>query len=451
MSSSQTPAGVEPIFGMLPENWTYSTLGQLVDLGSASLQTGPFGTNLLASEYKREGIPVIAVKNIGVNAINIDDDTPRVDEKTFRRLETYRIAEGDILFGRKGAVDRRAYVNISQSGCLQGSDCIRLRLDARSFDPKYVSYVLGTPQYLAWITQNAGGTTMPSLNQTILRRVPLPLPPLPIQREIAHILGTLDDKIDLNRKMNATLEAMARALFKSWFVDFDPVRAKAEGRDPAGMDAETAALFPDGFEDSPLGDIPRGWRVGTLGEVSEKPQYGYTASASDSPIGPKFLRITDINKAPWIDWQNVPYCEIATLEMEKYRLRFGDIVIARMADPGHGALVEEDVEAVFASYLIRFRPRRTEYARYLQYWLRSSHYWYIVDGFKTGTTRASLNAQVLSGFSLLVPDVRVAKAFDLAVGELRNKIVANNSESRTLAELRDALLPRLMRGELVGV
>ena len=91
----------------------------------------------------------------------------------------------------------------------------------------------------------------------------MPLPPLPEQRAIAHILGSLDDKIELNRRMNETLEAIARALFKSWFVDFDPVRAKAEGRQPAGMDAATAALFPDSFEQSEMGEMPRGWRVGT--------------------------------------------------------------------------------------------------------------------------------------------------------------------------------------------
>ena len=119
-----------------------------------------------------------------------------------------------------------------------------------------------------------------------------------------------------------------------------------------------------------------------------------------------------------------------------------------MADPGHGALIEEDVEAVFASYLIRFRPHDNAFSRYLQYWLRSINYWQDVHGIKTGTTRSSLNAQVLSGFELLIPSNSVAFAFSQVVSSLLDQIVANNREARTLAETRDSLLPKLIRGEV---
>ena len=115
-----------------------------------------------------------------------------------------------------------------------------------------------------------------------------------------------------------------------------------------------------------------------MGDLTARPQYGYTQSAKDEPIGPKFLRITDINKKSWIEWETVPHCEITEPDFEKYRLHKGDILIARMADPGHGCMIEEDVHAVFASYLIRFRPLRDSYARFLQYWLRSDAYWVLV-------------------------------------------------------------------------
>ncbi len=195
------------------------------------------------------------------------------------------------------------------------------------------------------------------------------IPPLTEQRTIAHILGTLDDKIELNRRMNETLEAMARALFKSWFVDFDPVHAKMEdrwrsGESLPGLPAVLYDFCPSQFVDSELGEIPEGWEVKTLGEICYKPQYGYTASANNTPIGPKFLRITDINKKAWIEWESVPYCEITKDDFEKYRLHKGDILIARMADPGHGCMIEGDREAVFASYLIRFRPLHERYTRF---------------------------------------------------------------------------------------
>jgi len=281
------------------------------------------------------------------------------------------------------------------------------------------------------------------------RRKWILVPPLPDQRAIAHILGTLDDKIELNRRMNQTLEAIAQAIFKSWFVDFDPVidNALTAGKPIPEEFAERAArraqlthggsylpesirrLFPDEFQDSELGLIPKGWRVGIFGELSYKPQYGYTASAQTEPIGPKFLRITDINKRSWITWESVPYCEISDVDYEKYRLRKGDILIARMADPGHGVMIEEDREAVFASYLIQFRPFDERYDRYLQYWLRSDRYWNLVRARGAGTTRVSLNARVISAFQLLVPPPLIAEAFHDKVGMLREHVVANVAES----------------------
>jgi Type I restriction modification DNA specificity domain. len=161
------------------------------------------------------------------------------------------------------------------------------------------------------------------------------------------------------------------------------------------LNQEILDIFPDSFVESELGKIPRGWRVGTLGGVSMKVQYGFTAPAQEAAVGPRFLRIKDINKSAWIDWMTVPYCEIEPKTQEKYQLQPGDIVIARMADPGHAALIEESVDAVFASYLIRFRPLNATYDRYLQYWLRSDIYWSLVRSRQTGSTRANLNAKVL--------------------------------------------------------
>jgi len=317
--------------------------------------------------------------------------------------------------------------------------------DFKGNDPHYIYYLLKTLDF----TAHNDKTSVPGLNRNHLHTIRVKFTfDVAEQRAIAHILGSLDDKIELNRRMNATLEESARALFKSWFVDFDPVRAKMEGRQPEGIDAETAALFPDRLVESTLGLIPEGWGVQTLGEISEKPQYGFTASASNEPVGPKFLRIMDINKSPWIQWETVPYCHITDHEFPKYALKKGDVVIARMADPGHGALIEQEIDAVFASYLIRFRPRIPAYVRYVQYWLRSAQYWQIVDGLKTGTTRSSLNAQVLNSFRLLVPPEVIALCFAQFVNNFRDQIVENNSQSYSLAATRDALLPQLLSGEV---
>jgi type I restriction enzyme, S subunit len=186
-------SAVEPIYGQLPNHWELLSVGDLVKRGQADLQTGPFGTMLHAL-----GTPVVAVKHIGENRLLYTNDLPRIDEETRQRLSRYELQIGDILFGRKGAVERRAIVTTQEEGWLQGSDCIRLRLIGTGISPIYISYVFGSSVYRNWITRNAQGATMPSLNQEIIGRIPVPLPPLPEQKAIAHILGTLDDKIELN-------------------------------------------------------------------------------------------------------------------------------------------------------------------------------------------------------------------------------------------------------------
>ncbi len=403
----------------------------------------------------------------------------------------------------------------------------------------------GVRQYC--ISQMTGSSGRQRVPTSALSHHEVTIPPLKEQQAIACILGALDDKIELNRRMNRTLEEMARAIFKSWFVDFDPVhwnsarrlaniprsepgkwfiyaieceggshyigftddlhrrfdehcrgcgadwtkahppvrlaywepvdsQAEAVAREqklksgsgrewlkaeiarnwtprrplPAGRQVkpEIAALFPDSFEPSELGEIPKGWSIGTIGELCEKPQYGFTASAREEPIGFKFLRIKDINKLAWINWSTVPFCEIEPSDLEKYRLHIGDILIARMADPGHSAIIEEQVEAVFASYLIRFRLKDNAYTRYTQYWLRSKEYWDLVTSRGAGTTRASLNAHVLSSFQLIVPPKPIASAFGVITNGLRDKILLAVNESVALAALRDTLLPKLISGEL---
>ena len=252
---------------------------------------------------------------------------------------------GTIIIGRVGSYC--GSVHFSDSSCWVTDNAIRAKA-VNGNDARFLFYILHTLRLNDFQT----GSGQPLLNQTILSQIPATIPTPSEQRRIAHILGTLDDKIELNRQINETLETTARAIFKSWFVDFDPVKAKIEGRKPSCMDTETAALFPSAFQDSLLGQIPQEWSVRTLGDLSHQPQYGYTASANNKIVGPKFLRITDINKKAWIDWSSVPYCEIMEKDFDKYRLHKGDVLIARMADPGHGVLIEEDQEAVFASYTI---------------------------------------------------------------------------------------------------
>lgn len=322
-----------------------------------------------------------------------------------------------------------------------------IRVDSRRADAGYVLGFLTHPTVKSYIESfNAGGSRR-AITKGHIESFRLPLPPLAHQRAIAHMLGTLDDKIELNRKMNQTLEAMARALFKSWFVDFDPVRAKAESRD-TGLPKHIADLFPDSFEDSELGEIPKGWRVCFIRDLTRNVQYGFTHSASSDPIGPRFLRITDIQGGK-VDWPTVPFCEVTPQEHERYRLKPGDVLVARTgASTGENIYLSYAPDAVFASYLVRFQFSDTANARLVGAFMRTQSYFEYVTGGIGGSAQPNASAQVLAGARLVVPTPSIARVFFDLVMPLDLSVVANTHESRTLTDLRDTLLPKLISGEL---
>lgn len=176
----------------------------------------------------------------------------------------------DIVFSRRGDVTKNALIREHEVGWFCGTGCLKVRLGVeRIANPKFISHCLRLPDTKDWLVRHAVGATMPNLNTGILSDVPINLPPISVQREIAAILGSLDDRITLLRETNTTLEAIAQALFKSWFVDFDPVHAKMQGRPPDGMIDATAALFPDSFEETELGAVPKGWKWKPLNDAYE--------------------------------------------------------------------------------------------------------------------------------------------------------------------------------------
>jgi type I restriction enzyme S subunit len=316
--------------------------------------------------------------------------------------------------------------------------------DFKGNDPRFVSYFLRSVDFLAYSDKAA----VPGLNRNHLHQALVSYPTdIAEQHAIANILGTLDDKIDLNRRMNETLEAMARRIFKSWFLDFDPVRAKAEGRDP-GLPKHMIDLFPDRFEDSELGEIPGGWHVSTIRELTSRIQYGLTRSAAVEPVGPKFLRITDIQGGR-VDWGKVPYCNVSPEEYDRYRLKPGDILVARTgASTGENIYLPVVRDAIFASYLVRFQFDNPVIARLIGAFMRTPPYFDFVEGSIGGSAQPNASAQVLAGAKFVVPTRDIACRLSELVGPLDRRIVANNEESRTLEALRDTLLPKLISGEL---
>ncbi len=271
--------------------------------------------------------------------------------------------------------------------------------------------------------------------------------PMPTQKTISGLLNSLDDKIDLNHQMNETLEAMARAIFKDWFVDFGPTRAKSEGRPPY-LSPDLWALFPNSLEPSDLGMIPKAWRSLRVRELTSNIQYGLTQSAAVQNIGPQFLRITDIQGGR-VDWSKVPFCKVTPEEHDRYRLKSGDVLVARTgASTGENIFLSVVPDAVFASYLVRFQFADINIARLVGSFMRSEAYFDYVAGCIGGSAQPNASAQVLAGAQLVYPTAEIAREFTRLLAPFDRQIAANNASNITLAATRDLLLPKLMAGEI---
>ena len=292
---------------------------------------------------------------------------------------------------------------------------------------RFIGHVVESSIYKEFVKRSAGGAAQPNANAKVLGSFPFRLPDRASQNRVVSLVQPLDDLIENNRQRIALLEKMAWATYREWFVLF---RYPGHENDNLGY--------------STIGPIPMGWKAMTLGEVA-KTQYGYTDSATQSPEGPKFLRVMDINKRPYVSWADVPHCSPDA--SGTFRLAKGDVVIARMADPGKVGIVERDLDAVFASYLVRVRPvARWLQAYYLYFVLSAPQYQEFVLGASTGTTRKSISAKVMEAGPIVKPADAIVAAFVDAVAPLRESITALVQQNESLERARDLLLPKLVSG-----
>ena len=341
---------------------------------------------------------------------------------------------GDILItGRVGTLGK---LICSSGPCWPSDNALVIQPKDSDTDGRFLRYAL-----LQVIDQAAGmnrGAANPLITQSDLGRLETVLPPLPEQRAIAQILGTLDDKIEVNRRMNGTLEGMARALFQSWFVDFDPVRAKAEGRDP-GLPKNIAELFPDGFEDSELGEIPRGWGVGRLSDI---------LSESNERIG-------DINAPEYsstnsgLQLRSERFQKTLAASSAKNKLiRKGFLVFGLSRQVLNFGLMRDEIGSVSSAYKV-FRVREEVlHADLLERLMRLQANRFYMAVAASSREGQSISAEGLGLLRLVLPPRNVQQAFYSFDDGFGARDRAIELESRTLAALRDALLPKLISGEL---
>ena len=324
-------------------------------------------------------------------------------------------------------------------------------IDFHGNDERFAYYFLKLFDFRAYNS----GSAQPSLNRNFIHPVPVDVPPLPEQRAIAHILGTLDDKIELNRRLNQTLEATARAVFQSWFVDFDPVHAKAEGRDP-GLAKQLADLCPDSFEDSDLGAIPTGWRVLPLAECADAARgLSYKGSAlSDS--GLPMHNLNSIYEGGGYKHEGIKHYKGDY--SPHHLVRAGDLIVAN-TEQGHNRLLigyaaivpaRFDGESLFSHHIYRVRPRSSSGLTpdYLCHLLNTRVMHDTVSGYANGTTVNMLPIDGLQSPLVVVPPSVIVRGFDGLAEAARKRHGEMMDASRTLSTLRDTLLPKLISGEL---
>ena len=313
-------------------------------------------------------------------------------------------------------------------------------------DPRFVSYFLQSPQGQAAFGAQSLGSVQQVINLRDLKTVKVPLPPLAEQKRIASILGSLDDKIELNREMNETLEQMAHTLFKSWFIDFDPVHAKAAGRQPAGMDKTIADLFPNSFIESETGRIPKGWSMSTIGKElttilggtpsRAKPEYWTNGTVAWINSGKaNEFRITDPSE--WITQE--------ALQNSATKLLPKRTTILAITGATLGQVSVTEIECCANQSVIGIISSNQFPTEYIYPWVKEKIG--ILIASQTGGAQQHVNKGNVEDLPLLCPDLKVVEAYTAAAKPIFNQIANNCFQTRTLATLRDTLLPKLLSGE----
>lgn len=383
-----------------------TTLGDLLRRDGGSIKTGPFGTTLKAAEYSEEGVPLISVGEVGHGHLRVRVDTPRAPKKVVERLPEYVLEEGDIVFGRKGAVDRSAWVKPEQAGWFLGSDGVRLRLPL-TCDSRFVAYQLQAVSTRTWIRQHATGTTMASLNQTILGRLPIVVPPLIEQRGIAGTLAALDDKIESNRRTIDISSELLDATSSSFALDVD--------------------------------SVPLSYLADPLREAFDPTSLG--------------TELIDHFSIPAFDAQGLPDRTTgAAVISAKLRVDQPAILVSRLNPKTNRtwfAVPESGVTAGCSTEFLVLAPKAGVTLGSLWLAVRDEGFRSLIAQRVTGTSGSHQRVKPQDALSTEVPDVRQLPAGDFpAADELLWLMHQRRIESNRLATLRDALLPELLSGRI---
>lgn len=398
---------------------------------------------------QEQGFPYIAIPNIVDGRIDLTDVRLISHDDYLEWTRRSKPQSGDIVVTRRARVGDTAVIPKGLE-CAIGQNLVLLRSEGNEILQDYLRWAVRGTEYFNEVARFLNvGAVFDSLNVSDIPKFELPIPPLSEQRAIAEILGSLDDKIEANRRMNETLEATARAIFKSWFVDFDPVHAKARGETPSGMDAETAALFPDSFEDSELGPIPSGWRIMPIGDAV-KVVGGSTPSTAETRYWDggiiNWATPKDLSKlsSPVLLDTERRITDEGLKQISSGLLPQGTLLLSSRAPVGYLAVAEIPV-AINQGFIAMICDNRIP-TLYALYWTENNLD--IIKSRASGTTFQEISKANFRPIPALVPTDEILQTYTELVEPIYKTIVCNLEETGTLAETRDALLPKLVSGEV---
>ena len=423
-------------FGLtsLPLEWGAPVIGDLL-AEDRGISVGV----MYPGDHCDQGIPLVKAGDRKSNWINPNPPFRITPDKHYEYRRT-ELEGGELLISLVGNAGQTAVVPSEMKGWNVAKAVAVVRL-SNVADPHFIKYALQSPALGQLMKSWCNTTVQETLNLKEIKRLPIPFPEKAEQKAIAHILGTLDDKIELNRKTNETLEAMAKALFKSWFVDFDPVRAKAKGR-PTGLPAEISDLFPDSFEDSELGEIPKGWEVGSLYQIGINPRE--TAKPEDMDSSDRYLGLEHMPRGSICLGESG---QAEELESNKNRFRKGDLLFGKLR-PYFKKTGCSQFDGVCSTDIVVVRKKGEYGVGFICCFLASDPFIDFTVAASSGTRMPRTSWKDMCEFPFAIPSKLLLCEFDKQFCHVINKITGNCIHSAYLAVLRDALLPKLISGEL---
>jgi type I restriction enzyme S subunit len=410
--------------GGISSKWALTSIDELKASTPGSIAIGSFRSRQKSDCYVPLGVRVVRGTNLMAGR-KFSGEFVFITEDKAKELGSSNLQPNDLVFPHRGSIGEVGIVPDDGEHYVLSSSLMKLSCDTTKATPLFIYYFFKSSFGRYELLKNASQVGTPGIGQplTSLKAIKLRLPPIKVQQEIATILVSLDDRIALLRETNTTLEAIALALFKSWFVDFDPVRAKQQGLEPEGMESATAELFPDSFEESELGLVPSGWGVGRVEQLLEL-AYGKALKASDRIAG----AIPVYGSGGVTGYHN------------EAMVNAPSIVIGRKGTIG--SLYWED--RPFFPIDTVFYVKTKEPLTYCYYQLQRLG----LEDMNTNEAVPGLNRNDVYRLPILAPPHEVLLAFDEIVSPLRQKIFAHSEQAQTLATLRDTLLPRLISGQL---